>query len=212
MKYNAFLFLLLSGRIAKGLQQFYPKKQIKRWVKAAKPIYKKLLTEVHGITDKNPMASNILTSFIIISIWLASERKITPDQMSVAMKTAMDMKILKKMYGSYDLNTQKGVDKIRQVMKKDADYAAAHPEETEAWDFNFDDSLHKDGFYYHFTRCPIANFCKEHGYEEINPVLCNIDYNTAELMHGVLYREQTVAGGGTMCDYWMVGDKVKDPQ
>lgn len=42
--------------------------------------------------------------------------------------------------------------------------------------------------------------------------LCNIDYNTAALMHGVLHREQTVADGGTMCDYWMVGDKVKDPK
>lgn len=97
-------------------------------------------------------------------------------------------------------------------MKKEADYAAAHPEEDKACDFHFDESLHRDGFYYHFTRCPIADFCKEHGYEEINPVLCDIDYNTAKLMHGVLYREQAVADGGIMCDYWMVGDQVRDPR
>lgn len=212
MKYNGFIFGLLSGRIKKGLLQFYPEDQVEKWIKNAKPIYKNLLAEVHGVSDKNPMASNILTSFVIISIWLASERKITPDEMSAAMKTAMDFGPVKWMYGLFDMNTEKGINSVRKMMKKDAEYAAAHPEETEAWDFNFDDSLHKDGFYYYFTRCPIASFCREHGYEEITPVLCDIDYGTIGMMHAVLHRDHTVAKGGDMCDYWMVGDKVENPQ
>lgn len=30
--------------------------------------------------------------------------------------------------------------------------------------FKFDDTLHRNGFYYHFTHCPIADFCKKYGY------------------------------------------------
>ena len=80
------------------------------------------------------------------------------------------------------------------------------------WDFNFDDSKHKDGSYYHFTRCPIAAFCKEYGYEEINPVLCNIDFITMSMMHSRLIRKYTVAEGAGIRDYWTVGNKIADPQ
>ena len=78
--------------------------------------------------------------------------------------------------------------------------------------FNFDENLHKDGFYYHFTRCPIAAFCKEYGYKEINPVLCNIDFITMSMMHSRLIRKHTVAEGAGICDYWTVGNKIADPQ
>ncbi|MCR5735942.1 MAG: hypothetical protein K6G22_15185 [Lachnospiraceae bacterium] len=46
-----------------------------------------------GISDNNPMASNITMSFVIISIWLASERKITPDQMSEIKAKEVSQKI-----------------------------------------------------------------------------------------------------------------------
>ncbi len=42
--------------------------------------------------------------------------------------------------------------------------------------------------------------------------MCDIDHLTAKLMHLTLHREQTLAGGGEICDYWFVGDQVKDPR
>ena len=32
------------------------------------------------------------------------------------------------------------------------------------WDFNFDDSKHKDGSYYYFTRCPLNDFARKYGF------------------------------------------------
>ena len=46
---------------------------------------------MEGVSDKNPMSSNITMSFVIISIWLASERKITPEQMSQVMERALEI-------------------------------------------------------------------------------------------------------------------------
>ena len=42
--------------------------------------------------------------------------------------------------------------------------------------------------------------------------MCNIDFITMGMMHSVLHREHTVAEGAGICDYWTVGDKVKNPQ
>ena len=50
------------------------------------------------------------------------------------------------------------------------------------------------------------------GYLEVLPIMCDIDYKTAALMHAKLYRDHTLAGSGEVCDYWFVGDKVENPK
>lgn len=212
MKFKPMLWTVLSGRMKKGISVVTLREDVAELLKNAKPIYRELLAKVEGISDDNPMAGNITTSFMVIAVWLASGRRITPEQMSRIVKIALDWKPLKMMYGSIDLNTKKGVEALSKTLHRDADWAAAHPEDTNTWDFHFDESMHEDGFYYHFTHCPIADFCKKNGYEEITPVLCNVDYLTAEMRHSVLHREHTVAEGAGVCDYWFVGDKVKNPK
>ncbi|MBF1269697.1 MAG: L-2-amino-thiazoline-4-carboxylic acid hydrolase, partial [Oribacterium parvum] len=80
------------------------------------------------------------------------------------------------------------------------------------WDFHFDEKRHRDGFYYHFTRCPLEKFARENGYLDLLPLCCDIDHIAVERNKGVLHREQTLATGGTICDYWFVGDQTKNPR
>ena len=42
--------------------------------------------------------------------------------------------------------------------------------------------------------------------------MCDIDHITASLMQAKLNREYTLASGGKVCDYWFVGDKMKNPK
>ncbi len=212
MKYKPIIWLFMTSRMKIGLSICWPKDDVKNLFAKAKPIYKDLLSKMKGISDGNPMAGNITMSFVIIAIWLASERKITPDQMSDVMKKALDWKPMKLFFGMIDMNTKKGINSFGRMMHKNADWASKHPEDTNNWDFNFDENLHKDGFYYHFTKCPIAAFCKEHGYEEINPVLCNIDFTTMSMMHSRLIRKHTIAEGAGICDYWTIGNRIENPQ
>ena len=79
------------------------------------------------------------------------------------------------------------------------------------WDFNFENK-HKDGIYYHFTRCPLNDFARKNGFLEILPVCCEIDHYMTEAKHGVLHRDYTLATGGSICDYWIVPDKIKNPK
>ena len=96
------------------------------------------------------------------------------------------------------------------MIEKDAAWLDEHPEYKDvSWDFHIDDTKHKEGFYYHFTQCPLNNFARRESCLEILPVMCDVDFLTAKLMHFKLYREHTLASGGKVCDYWYVGDKYK---
>lgn len=94
------------------------------------------------------------------------------------------------------------------MIKKNNDWLDKHIEYKEcSWDFNFDESKNKEGFYYYFTKCPINTFAKEQGYLDILPIICDTDFKTAKFMHANLYRESTLAKGGKICDYLYIGDK-----
>jgi hypothetical protein len=49
------------------------------------------------------------------------------------------------------------------------DWADAHPQyRDKTWDFNFDNSKHKDGSYYYFTRCHLNDFARKYGFLEVS--------------------------------------------
>ena len=114
--------------------------------------------------------------------------------------------------GGKDLNKSEDMKKMRVKMHAMAKWVEDHPEyKDKTWDFNFENK-HKDGIYYHFTRCPLNDFARENGFLEILPVCCEIDHYMTEAKHGVLHRDYTLATGGSICDYWIVPDKIKNPK
>ena len=64
----------------------------------------------------------------------------------------------------------------------------------------------KEGFAFTLVGCPIADYAKKYGYEELMPHMCALDHTYAKLMHAKLIRTHTVATGADSCDYWYVPD------
>ena len=58
----------------------------------------------------------------------------------------------------------------------------------------------------------LKKYLKEQYGSEVLPVCCEIDYLLTEASHGVLHRDYTLATGGDICDYWIVPDKIQNPQ
>ena len=54
---------------------------------------------------------------------------------------------------------------------------------------------------YHNLVCPIYEFCKERGYMEYLPYMCNLDYVMFRAFGVSLYREKTCAAGDGVCDF-----------
>ena len=166
-----------------------------------------MLNRSDDIGKDNPMASNLYECLIFLAVWKAADGKISVDGLREITHEVMGFPIMKAV-GLFMNANRSGLDKLEKKMHQNAEWLEVHPQYKEfSWDFNFDKTKHPEGFYYHFTRCPLNDFARREGYLEVLPVMCEIDLVTASLMHAKLIRRQTLASGGDMCDYWFVGDK-----
>ena len=214
MKENKLLsgFMLLRLKKALVLNGLKSKKESTILIKKARATASRLIAQVQNLNPKNPLAGNIQFAFPIIAVWLASEKTLTTEELNQLIATALDSPVVKLFYSGWNFNKQADASGFLNKMKKASSWHLAHKDDSYGWDFEFDDNLHKEGCYYAFRFCPIADFCKKNGFQEIAPVLCSIDYATFGLCHGRLIREKTLAKGDDMCDFWIVGDKSKTEQ
>lgn len=183
----------------------------RRSIKNGKKEYRGLLSRADDLSRGNPMVMNAYFAYVFAGAWLGSNREITPDQMALIMTDVSQSRLLRTVFGMTDMN--KTPKKWYKDMKKYQAWFDKHGKKYPVnWIVNFDENRHKDGSFYYFTRCPICEFCKREGIMELMPALCSIDEVMFRLQHGKLYREQTIASGGNMCEYWIVGDKEKTPK
>ena len=204
---------MLLPYIKKSIIRRYGREYTKNLLEKADKEYRDMLCKVDDVGEDNPMASNIYECLVFLALWKAADGRISVNELREISVEVMSTPFFKLMGLIINGNKASGIQRIRKMMEKNAAWLEAHPQYKKySWDFNFDETKHRDGFYYHFTQCPLNTFARREGYLEVLPVMCDIDYLTAKLMHIELHREQTLAGGGERCDYWFVGDKVKNPQ
>lgn len=213
MEYTDKYWKMVIPYVKKSVTKRYGKEYTTALMQKTHEEYKDMLRRIDDVGKDNPMASNIYECLIFLALWKAADGRISIEELREISVEILSMPVLKLMGLFVNGNKASGVQRVRKMMEKDAQWLEQNPQYKKySWDFNFDETKHKDGFYYHFTQCPLNNFARKEGYLEVLPVMCDIDYLTAKLMHFTLHREQTLAGGGTKCDYWFVGDKIKNPQ
>ena len=212
LKYKPIYWFMMTPFIKRALKTKYSNKDVKTIVGNSKTEYRELLNKADDIGSKNPMASNLCMCLLFFSFMQGSNGKISTQDLKDIMRITLSDPILLKLMGNKDFNDPKELNKFKEHIHKNSDWAELHRKEyPETWKFNFDDS-HQDGFYYYFTKCPIAKFFKDNNLEEITPIFCELDHLTIKTRKAKLLREKTLANGDDMCDFWIVGDKVKDPK
>ncbi|MBR1625354.1 MAG: L-2-amino-thiazoline-4-carboxylic acid hydrolase [Clostridia bacterium] len=213
MKYVGLYWSLFAPKIKKSIKKRFGNDLAEKSIENGKAEYRRLLSEADDLGKGNPMAMNAYFAYVFAAAWLGSEREITPDEMALVMTNVLTSQPLKFYFGLTDINKPKGEKKWERDMKK---YQAWYEKNNEKypvnWVVNFDENKHKQGSYYYFSRCPICEFCQRAGLAELMPALCATDEIMFRLQHGVLHREHTIAAGDAVCDYWIVGDKIKNPR
>lgn len=210
MKYTNKYWKLLMPFLKRRIKKRYGKEYTKGLLVKADGVYRDMLNRVDDVGEDNPMASNIYECLVVLAVWKAADGKISVNDLREICVDMLSMPILKVVGLFVNGNKDKGVKKFRAMIQKDAAWLDEHPQYKDvSWDFNIDDTKHEEGFYYHFTQCPLNNFARREGCLEVLPVMCDVDFLTAKLMHFNLHREHTLASGGKVCDYWYVGDKRK---
>lgn len=207
MKYNGFYFALFSKPMKKVLTEKYNREYACKIMKKSKAVYRKLVDEADDIGADNPMAYNELFALAFVAPYLASKKEIPPETIQLMMERSLYY--IKWYFSSTDLNTDKGKNINKKNIMK---YVKWYTPEKEAkyptsFKVDFVGQPHENACYYRITRCPICAYCKKIGAEEVMPLLCELDQVMISLQHGVLHREQTIAGGGDYCDYYITGNR-----
>ena len=213
LKYKGTFITMFPIMMKKFMVEQYGRKVTKEAFKKAPAIYRDMLSKVSDIGSENPMAGNIYMAFVFMAIWKAADGKIDTDSYRTVVRNFLTKSFARKFIGKSDMNNPEDILKAKAKFRRNQAWADEHPQyRDKTWDFNFDESRHKDGSFYYFTRCPLNDFAREYGYIEVLPVCCELDYILTEASHGKLIREYTLAEGGPVCDYWIVPDKLENPQ
>ena len=207
MEYTNKYWKMIIPIVKKGLVRRFGKEETASLLQKADAIYRDMLNRADDIGKDNPMSSNMYEGLIFFAIWEAADGKISIDDLREITHEVMGFPLMKAV-GIFMNANKSGLARLEKKMHKNAEWLEVHPQyKGVSWDFNFDKTKHSEGFYYHFTRCPLNDFARREGYLEVLPVMCEIDLISASLMHAKLIRRQTLASGGEICDYWFVGDK-----
>lgn len=207
MEYTDKYWKMIIPLVKKDLVRRFGKEEAASLIQKTDVVYRDMLNRADDIGKDNPMASNLYEGLLFFALWEAADGKISVDDLREITRAVMQFPAM-KLVGLFVNANRSGLEKLEKRMHKNAEWLEVHPQyKGVSWDFNFDKTKHSEGFYYHFTRCPLNDFARREGYIEVLPVMCEIDLLSAELMHAKLIRKQTLASGGDCCDYWFVGDK-----
>ena len=207
MEYTDKYWKMIIPLVKKDLVRRFGKEEAASLIQKTDVVYRDMLNRADDIGKDNPMASNLYEGLLFLALWEAADGKISVDDLREITRAVMQFPAM-KLVGLFVNANRSGLEKLEKRMHKNAEWLEVHPQyKGVSWDFNFDKTRHSEGFYYHFTRCPLNDFARREGYIEVLPVMCEIDLLSAELMHAKLIRKQTLASGGDCCDYWFVGDK-----
>ena len=210
MKYVGICWSLLAPMIKKSMTNRFGKELAEEAIRNGKKEYRGLLSRADDLGPGNPMAMNAYFAYGFAAAWLGTKKRVSPEDMSSVMTDVLTSPLFMTFFGMIDLN--KKPKKWYKIMKKyEAWYAKNGKDYPVNWIVKFDETLHRDGSYYYFTRCPICEFCQREGLAELMPALCATDELMFRLQHGKLHREHTIANGDGVCDYWVVGDQIENP-
>lgn len=87
-----------------------------------------MLERVDDIGADNPMASNIYMSFVFLAVYQAADSKITVNALRKISHEAISWKPLKLMGIFMNANKPSGINAIRKMMQKNAEWIEMHPQ------------------------------------------------------------------------------------
>lgn len=211
LRYKGIYWATLAPLMKKSLTKRYSEQLARMVMDNGKAEYQQLLERFYDIGEDNPLAPNAYCACVFLGAWLATGRLVSPEGMGVVIGDVL--KSLRPFIARVNLNTPKGLSHWQEKMKQYEAWQTANAAKyPAAWAVGFNDSLHRDGTYFYFTRCPISAFCKREGMGDFMSGLYAAEKVMFQLQHGKLIRENATPKSDAIFDYWLVGDQTENPQ
>ena len=207
MKYNGFYYRLFRSSMKKVIVENYDRAYADEIMKRSDKVYREIVQKCPDMGPGNPMAYNQLFALAFMAPYIASEKRIPPETVALMMKRALYH--VKWFFARTDLNTPKGkAENKRNIVRYYRWYTPEMERKyPDSFKVDFVGQPYEGACYYRITRCPVCSFMKSMDTLELMPLFCDLDSVMISLQHGVLHRKESIASGGSMCDYFITGDR-----
>ena len=205
MKYKYFYWNIFRRCLKKSVSIRLGPKRAKQVLMAGKIQYRRLCHEAPDLGKGNPYALNAYFAYVFIGVWLGANKELSPKTMAEIMGESLQL--VKPLFKVINFNKPISVKFAKKVLF--GDYLKWYKKNGKKYPNTWipkGNLENREGLYYELHSCPICEFCRAQGISEIMPPLCEMDNMMFSMMRGKLTRRQTIASGGSMCDYWVVGD------
>ena len=195
----------LSLIVNKVLLKEFPSSKVNKWKAEAKKEYSRLIPQIPyiGGDDNSLTRTLILSAAFIPHFKILRKNGVTTRQngkiLFDASKIYFDKKIskpLRPIMGWYTLsgfnqNSTKKNALQTQLLKYKEDWVMEFVEGEEG----------KFEYGVNYKECGLVKFYRIHGVEEFVPYLCITDYSLFTVLNINVKRTQTIANGGSFCDF-----------
>ena len=191
--------------IRKDIGKRYPDRQEEIW-KGAVARYAEYLKEQPYIGGrKNRQAEGVYDSIMILSYYASLPERISKEELEEINNNAF-LPVYARLEGKVDANNPMILRIMHLAFRIVARSVRKHEDR---WPGNYHMEVkpydREDGITYCFHSCPIADFARRVGLEDMMPCICNADYPMLGEMKAGLIRHHTCANGDC-CDYHIVGN------
>ncbi|MCR5000745.1 MAG: L-2-amino-thiazoline-4-carboxylic acid hydrolase [Lachnospiraceae bacterium] len=198
--------------IIRYLKKHYPG-EMGTIIKRAKEILPELKAKAPDLGGReNSLANNLDMFLLFLSFYEASDHRMSGEAIDEIIASLYDR--LQFLNGILNINRPGFLKLLRKHLYRSYwAYAAkvkqkrSRGEWIETWGMIVDPKNTDVGFAFTLVGCPLAEYAKKYGYEELMPHMCALDHSYAKIIHAKLIRTHTVATGADSCDYWYVPDE-----
>ena len=196
--------------INKRLSMQFNKEEAKNKWEKIQTIYERYMEETPDIGGKdNMMWEKLYNSLAIFAYYEVMERKVSLSEIEdLTVEIFMGSN---RVMGHFLNFNWKWFQKLNYAVyksyKRKLDSHIQDGSWNNTWGVSINPENKKQGVCIHLIGCPVADFAKQHGYEDILPALCASDHRVFAPLHCKLIRYHTVANGDKYCEFWQVGDK-----
>ncbi len=163
---------------------------------------------------ENRMSYNLDMMILAVSFYEASDHRIDGEAIrEIGEQLSRKYGFLRKLV---NLNRHWQMELFRSALyKRFVPYARLVDEKLSrgewgnTWRVRINPRNTTEGVCFDLVGCPLADFARANGYENLLPYMCASDHLMAGLLHAKLIRTHTCATGSDSCDYWYVGDRSK---
>ena len=198
--------------IIRYLKKYYPS-EMGIIIKRAKEILPELKAKAPDLGGReNSLANNLDMFLLFLSFYEASDHRMSGDAIDEIIADLYGR--LQFLNGILNINRPGFLKLLRKYLYRSyRAYEAkvkqkrSRGEWIETWGMIVDPKKTDVGFAFTLVGCPLAEYAKKYGYEELMPHMCALDHSYAKIIHAKLIRTHTVATGADSCDYWYVPDE-----